>query len=147
MSDRPALTIERYRDDSQKRLWRWRAVAANGKIVADSGQGYRRKKDMEDALTLLGLSGDAAPDGLSPDDYRRLRDYIADRIGFREYRPAHIAFTAGVLRDAARAFEEAAFGAKPEPGEGEGTPPRASGPRQGPRPDDDSHLTGEEGMD
>lgn len=48
---RPALTIERYRD-AQKHH-RWRAVAANGKIVADSGQGYRRRADMEHALHLL----------------------------------------------------------------------------------------------
>lgn len=25
------------------RRWRWRRVAGNGKIVADSGQGYTRK--------------------------------------------------------------------------------------------------------
>lgn len=26
-------------------LYRWRARARNGKIIADSGQGYKRKRD------------------------------------------------------------------------------------------------------
>lgn len=30
-----------YRD--QGRQWRWRIVAGNGRIVADSGEGYRRR--------------------------------------------------------------------------------------------------------
>lgn len=32
---------EIYRDVAS--LWRWRVVAANGKTLADSGQGYRRQ--------------------------------------------------------------------------------------------------------
>ncbi len=30
-----------YRD--RKKEWRWRLKAGNGKIVADSGEGYKRK--------------------------------------------------------------------------------------------------------
>ena len=26
-------------------IWRWRAKARNGKILADSGEGYNRRKD------------------------------------------------------------------------------------------------------
>jgi len=32
------LRFEIYKDQSSK--WRWRMVAANGKIIADSGEGY-----------------------------------------------------------------------------------------------------------
>lgn len=35
--------LEFYRD--KKREWRWRVVAKNGKVLADSGEGYRRMKD------------------------------------------------------------------------------------------------------
>lgn len=33
----------------QKREWRWRFVAANGRILADSGEGYAERND---ALTM-----------------------------------------------------------------------------------------------
>lgn len=36
--------LEIYRD--AKREWRWRLRASNGRIVADSGEGYRRKASM-----------------------------------------------------------------------------------------------------
>ncbi len=32
-----------YRDS--KKEWRWRLKASNGKIIADSGEGYKRKFD------------------------------------------------------------------------------------------------------
>ena len=35
------MKIEIYKDDAGE--WRWRMVARNGKIVADSGEGYRRR--------------------------------------------------------------------------------------------------------
>ena len=35
------MKIEIYEDDAGE--WRWRMVARNGKIVADSGEGYRRR--------------------------------------------------------------------------------------------------------
>ncbi len=33
--------VEIYRDS--RREWRWRMKASNGRILADSGEGYRRK--------------------------------------------------------------------------------------------------------
>jgi uncharacterized protein YegP (UPF0339 family) len=33
--------VEVYRDDAGE--WRWRKVAANGEIIATSGEGYTRK--------------------------------------------------------------------------------------------------------
>ena len=33
--------VELYKDVAGE--WRWRLVAANGKIIADSGEGYRRR--------------------------------------------------------------------------------------------------------
>ena len=36
--------LEIYRD--AKRQWRWRLRASNGRIVADSGEGYRRKASL-----------------------------------------------------------------------------------------------------
>jgi uncharacterized protein YegP (UPF0339 family) len=33
--------LEIYRD--ARREWRWRLKASNGRILADSGEGYRRK--------------------------------------------------------------------------------------------------------
>jgi uncharacterized protein len=32
-----------YKD--KKKEWRWRAFTANGNVVADSGEGYKRKRD------------------------------------------------------------------------------------------------------
>ena len=40
---RQLRTCQVYKD-AQKQ-WRWRLVAANGNIVADSGEGYRRRAD------------------------------------------------------------------------------------------------------
>lgn len=37
-------TLEIYKD--RKKEWRWRLRARNGKIVADSGEGYKRKATM-----------------------------------------------------------------------------------------------------
>jgi uncharacterized protein YegP (UPF0339 family) len=37
-----APKIQVYRDATGD--WRWRLVASNGRIVADSGEGYRRKR-------------------------------------------------------------------------------------------------------
>lgn len=48
------LRIEIYRDMAS--LWRWRAVAANGDIVADSGEGYMTKWGTKRAVRrILGL--------------------------------------------------------------------------------------------
>lgn len=33
--------------------WRWRLVAANGRKIAVSGEGYHNKQDCRDALDLV----------------------------------------------------------------------------------------------
>ena len=50
--------LEIYRD--AKREWRWRLRASNGRIVADSGEGYRRKSSMLRGIECVRvmLSGD-----------------------------------------------------------------------------------------
>lgn len=35
--------VEVYRQRGVLRRWRWRRVANNGRIIADSGQGYTRR--------------------------------------------------------------------------------------------------------
>lgn len=47
--------IEIYRSRGIRKKWRWRYVAANGNIMADSGQGYADKRDaLSGALTVTG---------------------------------------------------------------------------------------------
>ena len=43
-----------YRDANNQ--WRWRLVADNDKIVADSGQGYDKKTDCLHAIGLIKIS-------------------------------------------------------------------------------------------
>ena len=38
-------TFEVFRDSAGE--WRWRLVASNGNIIADSGEGYRSKQGVE----------------------------------------------------------------------------------------------------
>lgn len=33
--------------------WRWRLLAGNNRVIADSGQGYRNKQDCLDAIMLV----------------------------------------------------------------------------------------------
>lgn len=40
-----------YQDIAGK--WRWRLLAGNGRIIADSGQGYSRKKDCLHGIDLV----------------------------------------------------------------------------------------------
>jgi uncharacterized protein YegP (UPF0339 family) len=49
-------TAEVYRDKAGR--WRWRLKAANGEVIADSGQSYGRERD---CLIGLALSTDAPP--------------------------------------------------------------------------------------
>lgn len=42
-AERPSGTLEFYVDDEG--LWRWRFVAENHRIVADSGQGYKTRRN------------------------------------------------------------------------------------------------------
>ena len=39
--------------------WRWRLKAENGKIIADSGEGYKNKQDCLDAIGKVKGSRDA----------------------------------------------------------------------------------------
>lgn len=39
--------------------WRWRLVARNGRVVADSGEGYRRRRDCLRGIRLVQASGTA----------------------------------------------------------------------------------------
>jgi len=50
----PPFTVEIYK--GRKRLrqaWRWRATAANGNILADSGEAYTNQEDALAAVYLL----------------------------------------------------------------------------------------------
>jgi uncharacterized protein YegP (UPF0339 family) len=40
-----------YKD--RKKQFRWRLVAKNGNIIADSGEGYTRKRSVHKAIVLL----------------------------------------------------------------------------------------------
>jgi uncharacterized protein YegP (UPF0339 family) len=52
-------TTEVYQDD--KGEWRWRRVAPNNEIVADSGEGYTRRADAERAAERVFGEGDEPP--------------------------------------------------------------------------------------
>lgn len=41
--------------------YRWRLVSVNGKTIADSGEGYSRKRDVRRAVKTLRLSVWLAP--------------------------------------------------------------------------------------
>ncbi|HZJ65625.1 MAG TPA: DUF1508 domain-containing protein [Kofleriaceae bacterium] len=48
-----------YRDRAGE--WRWRLVAANGKTVADSGEGYTTKANAEAGIALVKEGAASAP--------------------------------------------------------------------------------------
>lgn len=48
---KPVVRIEVYRD--KKKEWRWRAVHRNGKIIAASSEGYKRKAGVYKNLSNL----------------------------------------------------------------------------------------------
>lgn len=60
MKRRPKIEV--YADEAGE--WRWRVRAGNGRILADSGEGYRRRRDCVAGLRLLF----AALDRLVDDD-------------------------------------------------------------------------------
>ena len=45
------MTYHYYKDASGE--WRWRLKAANGKIIADSGEGYQNEQDCLAAIDLV----------------------------------------------------------------------------------------------
>jgi uncharacterized protein YegP (UPF0339 family) len=51
------MTYEYYKD--KKGEWRWRLVAANGRILADSGEGYKSEKECKDDINRVKNSKDA----------------------------------------------------------------------------------------
>ena len=46
-----------YRDPAGD--WRWRLRALNGRMVADSGEGYRNRLDCRHAIALVQGAGEA----------------------------------------------------------------------------------------
>jgi len=46
-----------YKDASGQ--WRWRVVAANGEVVADSAEGYKRLSDCCDGYEIAHTADDA----------------------------------------------------------------------------------------
>tara|TARA_Y100000310_G_scaffold307154_1_gene349005 strand:- start:453 stop:644 length:192 start_codon:yes stop_codon:yes gene_type:complete len=48
------MKVEIYKD--KKKLWRWRAKSSNGRIIADSDQGYTQKHNLINALDILKYS-------------------------------------------------------------------------------------------
>jgi len=46
-----------YRDQSVHRDIRWTLYAANGRKLANSGEGYRNKADCESAINLFARAG------------------------------------------------------------------------------------------
>ena len=50
-------TFEVFRDNAGE--WRWRLVASNGNIIADSGEGYQSKQGVERGIESVRRS---APD-------------------------------------------------------------------------------------
>lgn len=52
------MTYHVFRDG--KREWRWCLRARNGRIVACSGEGYKRKRDRLHGLALTAHSADVA---------------------------------------------------------------------------------------
>lgn len=52
-------TFELYRDNAEE--WRWRLVASNGNIIADSGEGYSTKQGAKRGIESVKASAPAAP--------------------------------------------------------------------------------------
>jgi uncharacterized protein YegP (UPF0339 family) len=45
------MKFELYRDS--KKEWRWRLIASNGRKIATSGEGYKRRVDAVAAIILI----------------------------------------------------------------------------------------------
>jgi len=55
-----AYEFEVYPDNSRPKKWRWRLNSENGRIVADSGQGYSTKQSCLDAVDRVKANTKAA---------------------------------------------------------------------------------------
>lgn len=51
LRQRQIMKIEIYEDKAKE--WRWRFIATNGNIMADSGEGYKNLMDCEQAIERL----------------------------------------------------------------------------------------------
>ncbi|GJD35209.1 YegP family protein [Methylobacterium aerolatum] len=51
------MRFEMYRDSAGE--WRWRLRARNGEVIADSGEGYKRREDCEHGIELVRQSAEA----------------------------------------------------------------------------------------
>ena len=51
------MTYHIYKDRASE--WRWRLKASNGKIIADSGEGYRNRQDCLAGIQLVKESAQA----------------------------------------------------------------------------------------
>jgi uncharacterized protein len=51
MGELPMLTFSIYQD--ALRQYRWRLKASNGRIIADSGEGYINRSDCQHAINLI----------------------------------------------------------------------------------------------
>lgn len=62
------IRFQLYRSGLIRKEWRWRMRAANGRIIADSGEGYRNKADCIAAIDLIreGAAGAAVRDTAVP---------------------------------------------------------------------------------
>lgn len=47
------LKVYQAKRGAQKGRWRWRVVARNGKIMADSGEGYMRLAELRKSIRLV----------------------------------------------------------------------------------------------
>jgi uncharacterized protein YegP (UPF0339 family) len=45
------MRMQKYRDSANR--WRWRLLAANNRILADSGEGYNWEVDCDRAIDLI----------------------------------------------------------------------------------------------
>lgn len=50
--------FEVYQDEKSE--WRWRLVSRNGRITAESGEGYKGKNKCQDAARALNVTASAA---------------------------------------------------------------------------------------
>lgn len=64
MPNEPRFEI--YRDNANE--WRWRLIAANGHIIAASGEGYRSKQGVERGIESVKKSVPEAEIRVSDDD-------------------------------------------------------------------------------
>jgi uncharacterized protein YegP (UPF0339 family) len=53
------MTFQIYKDQAGE--WRWRLVHRNGKIMADSGEGYANEGDLRRAIVTIKTLAELAP--------------------------------------------------------------------------------------